>query len=56
MEIFLHLWDELDDLAGAARHVAAAAVAEVAELSRPVMSAASSVGSWLIAVASLKGP
>jgi hypothetical protein len=36
MEIFLNLWDELDDLAGACRHIATSFVLEAAELARPV--------------------
>ncbi len=35
MEIFLNLWDELDDLVGACRHLATSAVIEVATLGRP---------------------
>jgi hypothetical protein len=29
MEIFLNLWDELDDLAGACRHIATSTVIEL---------------------------
>jgi hypothetical protein len=48
MEIFLHLWDELDDLAGAFRHVAASAAAEVAALSRPLTAGARRLSAaWL---------
>ena len=36
MEIFLNLWDELDDLAGACRHIATSFALEAAELVRPV--------------------
>jgi hypothetical protein len=36
MEIFLNLWDELDDLAGACRHIATSFALEAAELARPV--------------------
>jgi hypothetical protein len=36
MEIFLNLWDELDDLAGACRHIATSFVLEAAELVRPM--------------------
>jgi hypothetical protein len=53
MEIFLHLWDELDDLAGAFRHVAVSAAAEVASLSRPLI-AASTAGARLLSAAWLK--
>jgi hypothetical protein len=40
-ESFLHLWDELDDIVHACRHVAATAVAEVAAAAAPVLAAAS---------------
>lgn len=56
MEIFLHLWDELDDLAGACRHVAASAAAEVAALSRPLKSAAFCAGAWLVSVTWQRSP
>jgi hypothetical protein len=36
MEIFLNLWDELDDLIGACRHIATSAVIEFVSLSRPL--------------------
>lgn len=51
MEIFLHLWDELDDLAGACRHIAVSAALEVVVLSRPLTSAAWSAGVWLLSAA-----
>jgi hypothetical protein len=35
MEIFLNLWDELDDLVGACRHLATSTAAEVASLAQP---------------------
>lgn len=35
MEIFLNLWDELDDLVGACRHIATSAAIEVASLAQP---------------------
>jgi len=34
MEIFLHLWDELDDLAGACRHIATSTAVEATALVR----------------------
>jgi hypothetical protein len=37
MEIFLNLWDELDDLAGACRHIATSFVLEAATLARPLV-------------------
>ncbi len=39
MEILLNLWDELDDLAGACRHVATSTVAELAQGARPLATA-----------------
>jgi hypothetical protein len=48
MEFLLHLWDELDDAAGACRHVATSAAYEVAALSAPLVTAASAVGVWLL--------
>lgn len=36
MEIFLNLWDELDDLAGACRHIATSTAAELAGVARPL--------------------
>jgi hypothetical protein len=50
MEIFLHLWDELDDLAHACRHVATSAAVEVADVSRPLLSAASGVIVWILSL------
>ena len=35
MEIFLNLWDELDDLAGACRHVATSTAIELTSAARP---------------------
>jgi hypothetical protein len=36
MEIFLNLWDELDDLVGACRHLATSFALEAAALGRPL--------------------
>jgi hypothetical protein len=36
MEIFLNLWDELDDLAGACRHLATSFALEATALARPL--------------------
>jgi hypothetical protein len=41
MEFLLHLWDELDDVVGACRHVATSAVAEVVALDARLIAAAS---------------
>jgi hypothetical protein len=35
MEIFLNLWDELDDLVGACRHLATSAAIELTSVARP---------------------
>jgi hypothetical protein len=50
-EFFLHLWDELDDLAGVCRHVASTMAAEVVAVSAPVIAAAA--GSVLAGAATL---
>jgi len=36
MEIFLNLWDEIDDFTGACRHIATSFAVEAAALSRPM--------------------
>ena len=43
MESLAYLWDELDDLAGACRHVASCTVAEVLVPAVPFIAAVSSV-------------
>jgi uncharacterized ion transporter superfamily protein YfcC len=50
-EFFLHLWDELDDLVGVCRHVAAVTAAEVVAASAPVIAATS--GALLAGAATL---
>ena len=50
-EFFLHLWDELDDLIGVCRHVAAVTAAEVLAASAPVIAATS--GALLAGAATL---
>ena len=40
-EFFLHLWDELDDLAGVCRHLATTAAAETVAASAPLIAATS---------------
>jgi hypothetical protein len=40
-EFFLHLWDDLDDIAGVCRHVAAATAAELVAVAAPLIAAAS---------------
>ena len=49
MEFFLHFWDDLDDAAGACRHVATTALAEAAGVSRPLLVWTSALGVWLLA-------
>ena len=39
-EFFLHLWDELDDLVGACRHVATSTASEVLAAAVPAITAA----------------
>jgi hypothetical protein len=48
MEVFLHLWDELDDLTGACRHVASAAAAELLDGAAPLVAGASALGLWVL--------
>ncbi|MEP7245414.1 MAG: hypothetical protein ABI885_17310 [Gammaproteobacteria bacterium] len=48
MECLLLLWDELDDWAGACRHVAGSAVAEVAVLSAPLAATGSAAAVWFL--------
>lgn len=48
MEIFLQLWDELDDLTHAGRHVAASVAAEIVDGAVPLLAAASAVGVWVL--------
>jgi hypothetical protein len=39
-ELFLHLWDEVDDIVGVCRHVASSAAAEIVAAA-PLLAAAS---------------
>jgi hypothetical protein len=48
MELFLHLWDELDDVTGVCRHVATSAAAELLTGAVPYLAAAASLGVWLL--------
>jgi hypothetical protein len=48
MEVFLHLWDELDDLAAACRHLAVSAATELFEGAAPAVAAASVAGVWAL--------
>jgi len=47
MEIFLHLWDELDDLSGACRHVATTTASELLEGAAPLIAGAAALGVWV---------
>jgi len=38
MEIFLNLWDELDDLVGACRHLATSTAIELASIAGPAFT------------------
>ena len=48
MEVFLHLWDELDDVVSACRHVAAAAASELADGALPLAASVSALGVWVL--------
>ena len=50
-EFFLHLWDELDDIVGVCRHVAASVAAEAVEAAAPLIAAVS--GALLAGAAAL---
>jgi hypothetical protein len=49
MERLLLLWDELDDLAWACRHVASSAANEVVGLGSPLASATAALSAGLVA-------
>jgi hypothetical protein len=48
MEVFLHLWDEIDDLFSACRHVAASAASELVDGALPLVASASALGVWAL--------
>ena len=50
-EFFLHLWDELDDIVGVCRHVAACTADEAVAAAAPLIAAAS--GALLAGAAAL---
>ena len=50
-EFFLHLWDEIDDVVGVCRHLAAVTAAEVLAAPAPVIAATS--GALLAGAATL---
>jgi hypothetical protein len=49
MERLLLLWDELDDLSGAGRHLVVTAASSLGALSMPVASALSALAIWFVA-------
>jgi hypothetical protein len=49
MERLLFLWDELDDLSGAGRHLLATAAGSLGALSMPIASALSALAIWFVA-------
>jgi hypothetical protein len=48
MEVFLHLWDELDDLSGLCRHLATSTASELLEGAAPLVAGAAALGVWLL--------
>jgi hypothetical protein len=56
MEIFLNLWDELDDLVGACRHLATSTAIELTSIARPaftlIVTLAAAPFGWLLELAS----
>ena len=48
MEVFLHLWDELDDLASVCRHMATTTAGELLEGAAPLVAGASALGVWVL--------
>jgi hypothetical protein len=57
MEIFLNLWDEIDDFAGACRHIATSFAVEAAALSRPMaaslLALAATPLAWILSLKNL---
>lgn len=49
MERLLYLWDELDDLSGAGRHLVMSATSSFGALAPPVMSGLSALAIWFVA-------
>ena len=52
MEVFLHLWDELDDLASLCRHAATSTASELLDGAVPLVVSAAALGVGLLAGAS----
>jgi hypothetical protein len=49
MERLLLLWDEIDDLTGAGRHLVVTAASSLAGLSTPIMCGVSALAIWFVA-------
>ena len=48
MEVFLYLWDELDDVSAACRHMTVSAMDEVSQLSAAIGPAFTAFAVWLL--------
>ena len=55
MEFLLLWWDELDDLTHACRHLASAAMSEVAASSSPIVMGISALTAWVVVLLRLQG-
>jgi hypothetical protein len=49
MERLLLLWDEIDDLTGAGRHLVASAASSLPGLTTPLMSGLAALAIWFVA-------
>jgi len=49
MEVFLHLWDELDDLASLCRHAATSTASELLDGAAPFVAGATALSAGLLA-------
>jgi len=49
MERLLYLWDELDDLSGAGRHLVVCAISSFGALATPLISGLSALAIWFVA-------
>ena len=48
MEVFLRIWDELDDLTGVCRLLATSTVAELLEGSAPLLAGLPALSVWML--------
>jgi hypothetical protein len=55
MEFMLHLWDELDDVSAACRHLTVSAVEEVAEISGAVTTGITTFAAFAASLLRLPG-